>query len=159
MRAWLTLALAVLACAALAVPVATAARKFPDYTKLIVKDGKKSVQAKLGDHCIPTPSKIDCQGGSNYPLTTSPDITLRPNGTVELLFGAKAGYVAWRAARVDGHGDEVIAASGEAKVVTRTKKRWRIVLPKNLSRSIKVLGLSVQYANGFSSFEVGARVG
>ena len=130
----------------------------PDFTRLIVKVGKRSVQATLGTHCVPTADgKGQCDTAA-YPLKTTGSVTLSRGGEVTLLFGAPAGYVSWRAARIDGTGKEVPVATGEAKVVTKTKKRWRITLPKNLRRSTKLLGFSVNYPNAFASFEVGATV-
>jgi hypothetical protein len=85
-------------------------------------------------------------------------VTISRGGEVTLLSSAPAGYVAWRAARLDSKGEEVILAKGEAKSVTKTKKRWRIKVPKTLRKSTKLLGFSVTYPNAFAAFEVGAIV-
>lgn len=153
-----TIATAVLGCGLAAGPLAGAAENPPDFTRLIVKVGSRSVQATLGTHCVPT---ADGSGGcteATYPLQTTGRVTIRRDGEVTLLSGAPAGYVAWRAARIDGRGEEVIVAKGEARSITKTKKRWRIKLPKNLRRSTKLLGFSVTYPNAFAGFEVGATV-
>jgi len=151
-------ATAVLGCVLAAGPLARAADKPPDFTRMIVKVGKKSVQATLGTNCVPS---ADGQGScteASYPLKTTGKVTVKRGQQVTLLFGAPAGYVSWRAARLSAKGEEVITAKGEAKAVTKTKKRWRLTLPKNLSRSTKLLGFSVVYPNAYASFEVGAAV-
>ncbi len=131
----------------------------PDYGSMFVKASKQSVQATLGARCHP-----DMTGSGNcvevaYPLKTTGTLKLRPGTTVTLLFRADAGNVTWRAARIDGRGQEKATAIGTAKLVTRrTKRRWQITLPKNLSRSSDLLGFDVQYPNAYSSFEVGLKV-
>jgi hypothetical protein len=152
-----TIATAVLGCGLTAGSLAGAAETSPDFTRLIVKVGARSVQATLGTHCVPADGKGNCTD-AHYPLKTTGKVTISRGGQVTLLIGAPAGYVAWRAARVDGKGEEIITAKGEAKPITKTKKRWRLKLPKSLRRSTKLLGFSVTYPNAFAAFEVGASV-
>jgi hypothetical protein len=127
---------------------------------MVLVAGKKSVQATLGANCRPNPDGTP--GGpcvdSKYPLKTSGNVTLHGGDTVTLLLGAPAGYVGWRAARIDGAGKEQITAVGEGKPATKTQKRWRLILPQKLSTRTKLLGFDVYYRNAYSSFEVGSIV-
>lgn len=157
MRRRITTTLALGAAAGIAAPLAFAAST-PDYTKLIVKSGKKSVQATLGTHCVPTPDGAGSCGESTYPLKTTGTVTVSRGSEVTLLFAAPVGDVRWRAARINSAGQEVATATGVAKLVTKTKKRWRVTLPKNLKRSSKLLGFDVQSPNAYASFEVGLKV-
>lgn len=132
----------------------------PDYRAMFLKAEKQSVQATLGAYCHPndtTPG--NCSAGPAYPLKTTGALKLRRGADVTLLFRADAGNVTWRAARIDGRGQERLTASGVAKLVTtRSKRRWRIKLPKKVSLSSDLLGFDVQYANAYSSFEVGLKL-
>jgi hypothetical protein len=152
------LASTVLACVLAAGPLARAADKPPDFTRMIVKVGKKSVQATLGTHCVPTADGGGSCSEADYPLKTTGKVTIKARQHITLLFGAPAGDVSWRAARVTSKGVEVITAKGEARPVTKTKKRWRLTLPKSMRKSTKLLGFNVNYPNAFASFEVGASV-
>lgn len=133
----------------------------PNFKRLIVQAEKKRAPATLGSHCVPFADGTggECKQDFVYPLKTSNTLTIRPGGQVTLLLGAPAEFVRWRVARVDGRGEEVITALGEAKSVTRTGKRWRITLPRSIRRTSKILGIDLQYANGYASFEIGARIG
>lgn len=135
-----------------------AAQAPPDYAVMVVKVGKQSVQATQGTSCQPAPDGTQSCTESTYPLKTTGVLTLTRGGEATLLLKAAAGYVRWRAARIDGTGQEQLVAYGEAKVVTKTKKRWRVRLPKDLRRSTRLLGFDVVYPNAYSSFEVGAKV-
>jgi len=143
---------------------APAAAPLPDFTRMIVKVGNKSVQATVGTRCVPDARGKGACTDAVYPLKTTGSVTLRPGGEAELLLGAAAGDISWRAARIDGAGKEKILrfggtpVTGEAKRVTKTGKRWRITLPKTLSRSTDLLGFSVVYPNANAAFEVGAKV-
>jgi hypothetical protein len=151
-----TLTLAVVATAVTTAPLAFAAST-PDYKKLIVKAGKKSIAATLGTHCVPTGNgKGDC-ADATYPLKTTGKLSVRAGETITLLFGAPVGDVRWRAARISG-GKEYLNHAGVAKLATKTKKRWRITLPKNLKKSSKVIGIDAQSPNAYASFEVGITV-
>ena len=132
----------------------------PDYRSMFVKAGKQSVQATLGAYCHPADGSAgNCSKGPSYPLKTTGKVTLKRGAGVTLLFRANAGNVTWRAARIDGRGQEKITASGVAELVTRkSKRRWKIMLPKNVSVSSALLGFDVQYPNAYSSFEVGLKV-
>ena len=130
----------------------------PDYSVMVVKHGKQSVQATLGTACQPTADGGQQCTEATYPLKTTGSLKLTRGGEVTLLLKAPAGYVRWRAARIDGRGQEQLVAYGEAKVVTKTKKRWRVKLPTNLKRSTKLLGFDVVFPSAYSSFEVGASV-
>ncbi|MDQ3631705.1 MAG: hypothetical protein M3417_10645 [Actinomycetota bacterium] len=132
----------------------------PDYRVMFVKSGKQSVQATLGAYCHPAdPDPANCSKGPSYPLKTTGRLTLKRGAKVTLLFRGNAGDVTWRAARIDGRGQEKLTASGVAGLVTkRSKRRWQITLPKNVSLSSDLLGFDVQYPNAYSSFEVGLKV-
>ncbi len=133
-----------------------------NYGTLIAKAGKKSVQATLGLHCFPVPNGSDCNAGNpesvSYPLKTKGLIEVNRDGEITLLFGAPMGDVRWRTARIDGKGKEVATAQGVAKLVTKTKKRWRIRLPKTLKTSSTIVGIDAQAPNAYASFEFGIKV-
>jgi hypothetical protein len=133
----------------------------PNFKRLIVDAEKKRAPATLGSHCVPFADGTggECKQDYTYPLKVSNTLTIRPGGQVTLLLGAPAEFVRWRVARIDGKGEEVITALGEAKAVTKTRKRWRITLPRRISRSSKLMGYDLQYENGYASFEIGARIG
>lgn len=138
---------------------AGAAKRPPDYSKLIVRVGKQSVEATLGAYCHPTADGSGRCADAKFPLKTTGTVKIARNGTVELLFGANASYVQWRAARIDGRGQERILAHGHALSASRKSfKRWRFKLPKKLARSTDLLGFSVNYPYAYSSFEVGAKL-
>lgn len=132
----------------------------PDYRAMFIKAQKQSVQATLGAYCHPDDtSPANCSAGPPYPLKTTGTLKLKRGADVTLLFRADAGNVTWRAARIDGRGQEKITASGVATLVTtKTKRRWKIKLPKKVSLSSDLLGFDVQYPNAYSSFEVGLKV-
>lgn len=159
MRRLRTPALSFLAsCALLGGPMAAAATKPPDYSRMVVKVGKKSAEATLGTYCHPDSDGSGRCEDATFPLKTTGRVSIRANGTVELLLGAGAAAISWRAARVDANGKEVITALGDARSVTRTYKRWRFKLPKRLSKNSTLLGFNVNYPYAYSSFEVGAKV-
>ncbi len=130
-----------------------------DYKKLIVVSGKKSTAATLGTRCHPGQNGTagDCTE-AKYPLKTTGTVALRAGERVTLLLGAPATDVRWRAARIDGTGKEQLIDVGGAFPATKTQRRWRVHLPKKMSRRIKLLGFDVVYKNAYSSFEIGARV-
>jgi hypothetical protein len=159
MRRSSTAAVSIFACLAiLGGPVAGAQNKPPDYSRMVVKVGKRSAEATLGSYCHPNEDGSGRCVDATFPLKTTGVVRVRPSGTVELLMGAGAEFIQWRAARINSRNEEVITAQGEARAVTRTYKRWRFKLPKRLSRSTDLLGFSVKYPFAYSSFEVGARV-
>ncbi len=146
-------------CGAVAGAAAAQETATPDYRALFLKASKQSVQATLGARCHPDQSGSGNCVEAAYPLKTTGTLKLKPGTTVTLLFRADAGNVTWRAARIDGRGQEQATATGVAKLVTRrTKRRWQITLPKRLSKSSDLLGFDVQYPNAYSSFEVGLKV-
>jgi hypothetical protein len=152
---------AIAAAMALGVPLASAQSTGPDFTTLIVKYGKKSVQATLGSHCVPTPDGKGSCVQADYPLQTTGTVTVSRRGKVTLLLTAPATYIRWRAARPvpgDTKNPERIYATGEAFAVTKTKKRWRLTLPGDLRRSATLMGFDVLYSQAYSSFEVGINV-
>lgn len=141
--------------------VALAQEKAPDYRTLIVQSYKQKAPATLGYNCVP---RADGSGGEctelpEYPLKFTNTVTIRPNGEVTLLLRAPADYVRWRTARIDGRGEEVITAQGEGRAVTKTRRRWRIELPKRISKSTDLMGFDVQSTLHYSSFEIGAKIG
>lgn len=142
------------------VAMAHGASTTPNYGKLIVQSYKQKAPATLGYHCVP---KEDGTGGvctdAEYPLKFTNTVTIRPNGTVTVLLGAPADFLRWRTARIDGRGQEQLTALGEGRAVTKTRKRWRIKLPKRISRTTDLMGFDVVYSNAYSSFEIGAKVG
>lgn len=131
-----------------------------DYTVMIAKTKKsrQSVQAKQGSYCLPA---ADGSGGTchtaTFPLKDLPVIKVSKGEQVTLLFKIPVGYLTYRVARVS-NGREVVQALGEAEQVTKTKKRFRVTLPKNLRKSATILGFYVEYVNSYSSFEVGLKV-
>jgi len=140
--------------------LAHAAEKAPDYRTLIVQSYKQKAPATLGYNCVP---KADGSGGdctdATYPLKFTNTVTIRPNGEVTVLLAAPASYLRWRTARIDGKGEEQITGLGEAKRITKTAKRWRIRLPKRISRSTDLMGFDAVYPNAYSSFEIGVKIG
>lgn len=140
--------------------VAIAQDKAPDYRTMIVQSYKQKAPATLGYNCVPKP---DGSGGecteADYPLKFTNTVTIRPGGEVTLLLRATADYVRWRTARIDGTGEEVVTAQGEARAVTKTRRRWRIKLPRRISRTTDLMGFDVQSTLHYSSFEIGAKVG
>lgn len=140
-------------------PLAFAQSTFPDYKKLIARYGKKSIQATVGTYCVPKPDGTgDCQSAESYPLKTKGRLTVSRGGTITLLFGAPAGDVMWRAARLSKTGREVGTGYGRAVVVTKTGKRWKIKLPKDLRRSSTIIGIEAQSTNAYASFEFAVKV-
>lgn len=160
MRRGATLALSTFACLGiLGGPIAGAQEtKPPDYSRMVVKAGKKSAEATLGSYCHPDANGSGTCGDAVFPLKTTGTVKIRANGEITLLLGAVAQNVVWRAARINGKNEEVIVAKGSARAVTKSYKRWRFKLPKRLSKSTDLLGFAVQYPYAFSSFEVGAKV-
>lgn len=151
--------LAVALVAAIVTPLAFAA-SVNDYKKLITKVRKQSVQATVGFRCVPTPQGPDCPNEQpKYPLKTTGTLKVKQGDEITLLFGAPVGNVTWWTARVNGLGKEVPTAHGAAKVISKkVKKRWRIILPDNLKRSTKILGVFAESPNAQASFEVGVIV-
>lgn len=134
----------------------------PPFTVMIAKTTKsrQSVQAKQGSYCLPNATFT---GGichtATFPLPDVPVVKVSPGEQVTLLFKAPVGYVTWRTARINSRSKaEVITAQGEGELVTRTKKRWRITLPKTLRRSSTIVGVNVTYLNAYNSFEFGIAV-
>lgn len=163
MAAALTVAVAVPAVALAQDPTAPPEKPpAPDYTVMIVKTtkSKESIGAKLGSYCLPN---ADGSGGSchtaTFPLPDPARVKVTKGEKLSLLFKVPVGYVTWRTARVNSKTKQEVAVStGEAERVTRTKKRWRITLPKDLRKTATIVGVSVQYANAYSSFEFGIDV-
>lgn len=152
---------ATLTLTSLALAQNTAAPAAQDYRTLIVQSSTQKAPATVGYNCVP---KADGTGGEctpevKYPLKFANTVTVRPNGDVTVLTKVPATYIRWRAARIDGKGEEVITALGEAKRVTKTGKRWRFTLPKRLNRSTDLLGFDVQHVNAYASFEIGTKIG
>ncbi len=149
-----------LACGLVVQAAAAQSAAAPDYRAMFVKSGKQFTQATLGAFCHPASADpANCGKGPSYPLKTTGTLKLRRGAEVTLLFRGDAGNVTWRAARIDGRGQEKLTASGVASLVTRkSKRRWRITLPKNVSLTTDLLGFDVQYPNAYSSFEVGLKV-
>jgi hypothetical protein len=134
----------------------------PDYTVMIAKTtkSKQSVQGRLGNYCLPN---ADGSGGSchvaSYPLANLPRVSVTKGEKVTLLFKVPVGYVSWYVARVNSRTNvEAEVGNGQGEQVTRTKKRWRLTLPKGLRKSAVILGVFVQNANAYSSYEVGIDV-
>lgn len=142
----------------LLVPAAVAQQATPDYNSLFVKYGKKTVQAKLNAYCHPQPGSTGICAG-DYSRDGMGSITVRRDGEVTLLIRHPATSVEWTATRIDGRGDEQITSQkGNARAVTKTLKRWKLKIPKNLSRSTDVLRFNVRYPNAFSTFGVLTKV-
>ncbi len=167
MRRFPSLAIPVVALVAAALSLAAAApaaAPAPDFTRLIVKVGKKSAQATVGYRCVPDAKGTGSCVEAKYPQKTTGTVRLRAGGKFQLLLGARAADITWRAARIDASGKERVLrgggmdVTGDAKRVTKTGKRWSITMPKTLSRSTDLIGFSVIYPNAFSSFEIGAKV-
>lgn len=137
---------------------APAVAQAPEYGTMIVKHGKQSVQATLGTNCQPTATGGQECADAKYPLATTGRVTLTRGKEVKLLLKASAGYVRWRAARVTSAGEEVLLTYGEANVVSKTKRQWRLTVPKDLRKSATILGFDVVYPSAYASFEVGAKV-
>lgn len=134
----------------------------PDYTVMIAKTtkSKQAVQGRLGNYCLPL---ADGSGGAchvaSYPLPAPPVVTVTKGEQVTLLFKVPVGYVSWYVARVNSRTKvEAEVGNGQGEQVTKTKKRWRLTLPKGLRPSATVLGVFAQYANAYSSFEIGLKV-
>jgi len=136
------------------------AQSVPDYKTLITKVRKQSVEATLGARCVPTVQGPDCPTTiPSYPLKTTGKLKVKRGDEITLLFKAKVGDVTWRTARINGYGKEVPTATGVAKLMNRkTKRRWRITLPKNLRKSSKILGIQALSPNARADFEVGLQV-
>jgi hypothetical protein len=165
-RAALTLTLAAVAAgpASGALAESTDPSQTPSqpFTVMIVKTTKsrQSVQAKQGSYCLPNQSFTGgiCHTAS-FPLPDIPVVKVSAGEVVTLLFKVPVGYVTWRTARINSATkQEVITANGEGDQVTKTKKRWRITLPKKLRKSSTIVGVSVTYANAYNSFEFGIAV-
>jgi hypothetical protein len=149
----------VLATALVAGPLAGAATKPPDYAKLTVKLGKRRAAAMLGTYYHPTADGKVTSHIATYPLNPGSTVTIRRGGRVDLLLGANASYVTWRAVRIDSEGKEKLTASGEARPAKRKAfKTWRVKLPRGLSRATTMLGFNVHYPYAFSDFEIRAKV-
>jgi hypothetical protein len=136
---------------------APAATPTPDLSQMFVVSGGKTVGATLGAYCHPT----GCPDPRtfSYPLKGTGSITARAGSTITLLFKAPVRDLDFRAARIDGRGQEVLTTTGGGKHVTKTRRRWRITLPRTLSRTTDLLGFDVVYSNtAYSSFEVGLKV-
>jgi hypothetical protein len=133
----------------------------PPFTVMIAKTTKsrQSVQAKQGSYCLPNATFTGgiCHTAS-FPLPDVPVVKVSRGEQITLLFKAPVGYVTWRTARLDSRRTEVITGQGEGERVTRTKKRWRLTLPKNLRRSSTIVGVNVTYLNAYNSFEFGIAV-
>ena len=150
-----------LALTSLALAQTTATPSAQDYRTMIVQSYKQKAPATVGYNCVPKPDGDggECTEDVKYPLKFANTVTIRPNGEVTVLTKVPATFVRWRAARIDGKGEEVITALGEAKRVTKTAKRWRLTLPKKLNRSTDLLGFDVQHENAYASFEIGTKIG
>lgn len=132
------------------------------YTVMIAKTtkSKQSVQTKMGNYCLP---HADGSGGSchvaKYPLPNLPQVTVSKGEQVTLLFKVPVGFVNYYVARVNSKTKaEVQVGTGEGVLVTKTKKRWRITLPKGLRKSATIVGVFAQYLNAYSSFEFAIKV-
>lgn len=143
---------------ALAAAPATSQQSVPDYKTLILKVGKQSVAGTLGPYSIPTADGKGESASPSFPLKGTGTLRVKRRDVVTLLFKAKPGNVAWRTARIDSRGREAITATGQALPTTKTKRRWKLTLPKGLKRSSDVLGFYIEYPNGFTTFEVGVKV-
>ncbi|WP_205698936.1 hypothetical protein [Conexibacter sp. SYSU D00693] len=146
----------------LAAPSALAQTAVPDYRSMFVQYGGKTVQAKLGSYCHPnaqgTGECLELDPKKDYPLKDAATITVRQGEDVTLLFKHTVSHLAWRAARIDGLGEERITWTGTGRAVTKTFRRWKIKLPRTMARSSDVLGFDVNYPNAYSSFEVRIKV-
>ena len=149
----------VVAAAVSAGPLAGAATKPPDYGKLTVAVGKRRAAAMLGTFYHPTADGKVTSHIASYPLSPGSTVTIRSRGRVDLLLGAAASYVTWRAVRIDSEGKEKLTASGEARPAKKKSfKRWRVRLPRGLSKSTTMLGFNIHYPYAFSDFEIRAKV-
>ncbi|HYF25681.1 MAG TPA: hypothetical protein VD931_08095 [Baekduia sp.] len=141
--------------AALLAPSAIAQQPGPDYRSLFVKSGKKTVQAKLGAYCHPNAGPAGECGG-DFSRQGMGAITVRRDGELLLLLRYTASEVEWQAARLTSSGKETGVRTGRAVAKKRTKgKRWVFTLPRNLSKSTKLLRFNVRYPHAFSSFQLG----
>jgi hypothetical protein len=162
-RLALTLALAAFGAGPVAGAMAEVAGEQPSkpFTVMIVKTTKsrQSVQAKQGSYCLPNETFT---GGichtATFPLPDVPKVRVSKGEQITLLFKVPVGYVTWRTARLSPTKTEVITGTGEGERVTKTKKRWRLTLPKNLRKSSTIVGVNVTYVNAYNSFEFGITV-
>lgn len=132
-----------------------------DLTVMIVKTTKykQSIQASLGSYCLPSDDGTYRCKEIPAPLPNVPRVKVIKGETISLLFKSPVGYVTWRTARVNSKTkQEVLINQGEGDQVTRTKKRWKITLPKNLRNTATIVGVFAQYVNAYSSFEFGIDV-
>jgi hypothetical protein len=132
----------------------------PAYTYMMVKAGKTSVVAPYGTYSLPSaanPLVTTSHQAASYPLSPLPKLTVSRGQQITLRLKAPSGYITWRAVRVSG-GKERTSTTGEAQVLSSTKKSWRVTIPKNLSRKVTVLGFLVEYLNAYNSYEVGIKV-
>lgn len=130
-------------------------------TVMIVKTtkSKQSIQATLGSYCLPSDDGTYACKEIPAPLPDVPIVTVRKGETISLLFKSPVGYVTWRTARVNSKSHkEVLVSQGEGDPVTKTRKRWKITLPKNMRKSATIVGVFAQYVNAYSSFEFGIKV-
>ena len=151
------LAVPLAAGALLLAPSAIAQTTTPDYTKLFAKYGKKTVQAKLGGYCHPNAEGTGVCGG-DYSRENMARLTIRRGGEMTVLVKHPATRIEWQAFRIDGRGHEQRTDHGPAKAVTRSLKRWKLRIPRDLPRTTDVLRFIVRYPNAFSSFGVGTKV-
>lgn len=159
MMLWVAAAMTVLGM--LAVPAAVGQQPTRDYTKMVVKSGKKSTQAKLGAFCHPDGNgsgRCTAEGEVTYPLKGVATIVGRRGQDITLLIAAPVSHLAWRTSRLDGRGNEVITHIGRGRAVTKTFKRWRIKLPKDMRTSSRFMAFDVTYPQAYSSFQVGLKV-
>lgn len=128
-------------------------------TVMIVKTdkSKQSVQAKMGSYCLPSDDGTAVCKDVPLPLPDLPVVKVSPGETISLLFKTPVGYITWRTARVS-KGKEVLVSSGEGLQVTKTKKRWKITIPKTTKKSATIVGIFAQYLNAYNSFEFGIDV-
>jgi hypothetical protein len=152
---------AVPAAAAIAQTTAPAKPPVPELTVMIAKTtkSKQSVQGKLGNYCLPSADGTATCHTASFPLPDLPKVTVSRGEQITLLFKAPVGYVSFYTARVNSKTKkEVEVGNGEGDQVTKTKKRWRLTLPKNLTKSATIVGVFVQYVNSYSSYEFGIKV-
>ena len=138
-------------------PAAVAQQAPPDYTALFAKYGKKTVQAKLGAYCHPNAQGTGVCGG-DYSRDGMAKLTIRRDADLTLLIKHPATSVEWSAKRIDGRGAEVDVGHGNARAATKTLKRWKLRVPRNLSRSTDVLRFNVRYPYAFSTFAIETKV-
>ncbi|WP_354701133.1 hypothetical protein DSM112329_01440 [Paraconexibacter sp. AEG42_29] len=131
-----------------------------DLTVMIVKttNSKQSVQATLGSYCLPSDDGTYSCKEIPAPLPNVPRVKVNAGETISLLFKSPVGYVTWRTARVNGKKQEILISQGEGDQVTKTKKRWKITLPKTMKKNATIVGVFAQYVNAYASFEFGIDV-